>query len=328
MAPALGLLAAAGPAQAAPRLVSIQTDASCPTAQQLADALHGVLPSVVVVPAVAGAERIVVVEDERGITVEVAGSRRFFAETEQRCSERASQASVFIALMLDPLRLPATKPRGERSEPAGAQPSEATRAGAKPPVVEPAVEKPAVAPTGDSARSSATGGSRTVLAAAPSLQIAPASGLGTTPFALGFAARFRTGRALSLCGGLNFTSTTTLSYPRAEAREKLLALDVGGSWGIWHAGWGLGAELSVVAGPAAVHGENIEQVRSAWGVEWGGRAAFFGEWWPADHLGLFLAESALLWPRPISLHIGGVGEVGHTPSFWLGSQLGLVVRVD
>ena len=290
--------------RAAPRRISIQVTGQCPTARQLAEELRGMLPSVEVTePETPGSEPIVVVEDERGLSVEVVGSRRYFEDVQGRCGERASQASVFVALMLDPLRLP---PAAPRREPPAPTPRRA----------------PQLPPPARVAHS------RTILSLGPSLQVAPATDLEAAPLALGVAARLRRGRALLFTAGVGFLSTTTLHFARADARERLLALDAGIGWGVWRGNGGFVAELSPVVAPALVQGEHLERTRSRWGLEWGVRAALTGEWWLSRQLGLFASESGLWWPRPISLSVGGIGDVGHTPAFWLGSQLGLVVRVD
>lgn len=274
----------------------------------MAAELRGILPGVEIAPdPEPEAQPIVIVETERGVTVEVAGSRRAFEDPERRCSERASQAGVFIALMLDPLRLPPSPP---------AQPPKST-----PP---PAPSAPAAPPPVPEAGPEA----RQVFAVGPAFLLAPSSGLGETPLGLGLGARWRWGSALALSSGFSYLSTTTLHYDRAEARERLLALDVGASWGVARASWAAGGELSAVLAPANVGGEHLATTHSAWRVEWGARVAFWGEWWLARRIGLFVSEFALVWPRPLELNVGGIGEVGHTPAFWLGTQLGLVWRVD
>ncbi|HVY26219.1 MAG TPA: hypothetical protein VHB79_06685 [Polyangiaceae bacterium] len=309
---ALLLLASEG--QAAPRRVSIQTSGQCPSAAQVAAELRGILPDVEVAPEPQpDAVPVVVVESERGITVKVAGAQRVLDDAEQRCAERASQAGVFIALMLEPLRLPPAPPRA-------------------PPVVAPApVRAPhevAAKPREVAAKPREVAPIPLVLAAGPGFALAPGSVLGGTPLAVGLGARLRWGNAWSLSGGIGFWSTTTLHLAQADARERLLAFDLGLSWGVRRATWGLSGELSPVVAPAYVRGEGIEHTRAAWGIEWGARAALGAEWWLARRLGVFLSETALLWPRPLSLNVGGVGDVGHTPALWLGTQLGLVVRVD
>jgi hypothetical protein len=301
------VLAVLGQAHAAPRQVAVAAAGTCPSAQQLADQLAGMLPSIqfVAEPEATG-ERVVVVEDERGLSVEVAGSRRYIQDVERRCSERASQAAVFIALMLDPLRLPpkAVAEHAQRSEP---QPKRELPAPA-------AVPPPATVPV--------------FVAIAPALYVAAVSQLRSTPLALGAGARWRWGRAFSLIAGLGFLSSTTLHFDRADARERLFVLDAGASWGVWRRQGGFGVELSPVLAPAQVRGENLQRARAGWRLEWGARAAVLGELRLSRRLGLFAAESALVWPRPLALQVGGIGEVGHTPWLWLGSQLGLVLRVD
>lgn len=270
------------------------------------------LPSVEVASeSSADAQPIVVVETERGISVGVAGAQRAFNDPEQRCGERASQAGVFIALMLDPLRLPPTPP--PRPEPASPPPPQPA------PVPEPAHARPV--PRTEAA-------SQLNLAAGPGFWLAPATALRETPLAVGLGARLHWGKALRLTGGIGFWSTTTLHYAQADARERLLAFDLGLSWGIRRPAWALAAEVSPVVAPAYVRGEHVEHTRAGWRVEWGARAALVAEWWPARRFGIFVSESALFWPRPISLNVGGLGDVGHTPALWLGSQLGLVGRVD
>jgi len=251
------------------------------------------------------AEPIVVAETERGLTVEVAGAKRTFEDAERRCSERASQASVFIALTLDPLRLPPAPPPRPR-----------------PPAAPPPATAPAPAPSRGAAKTPL------VLLAGPGLGVAPRAAPRETPLAVGLGARLRWGGGLALSGGIGFWSSTTLHYARADARERLLVFDVGVSWGVRRPAWGLSAELSPVVAPAYVRGEHVEHTRAGWRLEWGARAALQGEWWLARRVGVFVSESALFWPRPISLNVGGLGDVGHTPSLWLGTQLGLVARVD
>ena len=278
-----------------PTHISLAATAECPSVDDVARQLNRILPALSVSPADSPQlADVVLAEDATGMTVAFRDTQRHFEDSERRCQERASQAAVFIALVLDPLRLPPAPP----SRPAAPLPRAAT------------------------ARQTGL-----ELELGPSLWFAPGSGLETVPLAGGGGLRLNWGSAVALTGGAGVLSTTTLRYPEASARELLLPLDLGARLATQTWPVNFGAELSFTFAPARLSGQNVDRAKSGWRVELGVRAALFATWWLSDRIGVFLSESALVWPHPVRLTLGGVGDVGATPSTWVGSQLGLALKI-
>ncbi len=275
---------------AVPSPFSIATQGVCPSAERVAMELRTILPALDVTTTSAATADVVLAESEAGVSVTVLGAQRDFADPARQCEDRAKQAAVFIALTLDPLRLPA---------------------------IIPVPAAPAVSPLPVAWD----------LEVGPMLAVSPWSTLVTTPISGGGSLRLRWGRLLSLTAGATVLSSS-LEYPNARARELLIPLDAGGRV-TWAANsWDVAFELSASLAPAHLRGEGLDLTESGWRVELGARSALLARWWITRRLGVMVSESGLLWPRPVRLKVGGVGEVGRTPSFWLGSQLGLVLRLN
>jgi hypothetical protein len=292
------LLAALGVARvsaAQSRHIEIAAPGTCPSGAQVAQELRNILPSVeaTTIGNPGAPTEVVLEESASGVSVTFEHSRRYFADPAPQCSERASQVAVFIALMLDPLRLPPPSPEAASKR--------------EPPVTKSAPWE---------------------VEAGPLLAVSPGTMLTPTAISRGGSLRFRWGNLLSLTAGAGLLATTTLHYPQADAYELMIPVDAGARL-TWAArDWDVGAELSLVFAPAHLHGQSVANAEAGWRFELGARGAAFARWWIGERVGLFVSECGIGWPRPITLSVGGVGEVGNTPAFWLGTQLGFVAKLN
>jgi hypothetical protein len=284
-----------------PAQLTIVGAGSCPTVADVASELRRIFPTSDVTTALEpGAPNDVMLKEQSGgVTVDWSGSQRIFDDPGRRCPERARQIAVIVALMLDPLRLPAVPPQAVPPVPA--------------PVPVPVPLPPPAAPA------------RVALAVGPSLYLAP--GQAGVPLAGGAGARLIWGRDLSLSVGAALLSPATLHYAEADARELMLPLDAGVRFTQSVSHWEFGGEASLAAAPAYFRGQALSRSEAGFRCELGARLAVLASLWLTERVGLFASEGALFWPRPIALTVSRVGEVGHTPNAWLGTELGLVLKL-
>jgi hypothetical protein len=238
----------------------------------------------------------VIEEEPTRVSVELDGAERVFVDEGGGCDERASQIAVWLALMLDPLRSPPA-PR-------------AADDAAKPAALAPVPRAPFVLEIG------------------PNLAVAPGSGASPAPLAGGGGVRFAWGHRLALSGGFAVLSSTTLHYARADAAEQWFPFDLGARVVLARGSWDAALEASAVVAPAYLEGRALDSTKSGFRVELGARGALLARWWLGERVGLVFSEAVSWWPNPVSLRVGGVGEVGHTPPFWLHTQLALALKIN
>jgi hypothetical protein len=269
---------------------------NCPSGLIVTQELRRLFPAITVTTAVdlASEGDAVVQEQPGGFVVTLSEFRRYFDDPAGRCAERAQMAAVFIAIALDPPRFP--------SPPAEAPPPAPPPASGAPP-------------------------SRFDLELGPVLQVAPGASTRNVPLALGGGGRLRWGKTVSLSLGAAVWSSTEIHYPQADARALWLPLDLGvrvmRSGDIWDAG----AEASLVVAPVRLEGANLPLSAGGWRAEIGARGAALARWWLANRVGVFAGSYAVMMPRPYTLRVVGVGEVGNTPRLWLGAQVGVTFRI-
>lgn len=292
-------LASAPAVQAQPvRQLRVVTAGSCPSGAEVTKELQRLFPSIdVTTGADAGFPDAAVLEEQSGgFWVTLAGFRRYFDEPGQRCAERAQMAAVFIAIALDPPRFP--EPLGEPPAPP------------PPPTSEPLAPR------------------HLELEVGPTLSLAPGAGTRAVPVAAGAGVRGHWGRTVSLTFGAG-VATAPLRFQQSDARAVWLPFELGAR--VTHVGaaarWDGGAELSLVVAPVHFEGVGLSPSWSSWRAELGARGAAFARLWVADRVGIFASFHGLLWPRPYTLRVSGLGQVGETPGFWLGAQLGVAIRI-
>jgi hypothetical protein len=295
LAALLLLLPAAGRAEPA-RHLRVVAGGDCPSGLAVKQELRRLFPAIDVATAFDQASEgdAVVQEQPDGFTVTLSEFRRYFEDPAGRCAERAQMAAVFIAIALDPPRFP--------SVPAEPPPSPAPPdSGAAPPALE--------------------------LELGPILQFAPSAGTQNVPLALGGGGRLRWGRTVSLSLGAALWSSRALHYRQADAGALWLPLDLGVRVTRAEVGWDGGAEASLVVAPVRLEGVNLPLSAGGWRAEIGARGAATIRWWLANRVGVFACAYAVTMPRPYTLRVVGVGEVGNTPTLWLGAQVGVSFRI-
>jgi len=290
------LLPATGRAEPA-RHLRVVAEGSCPSGLTVKQELRRLFPAIDVVTAsdLASEGDAVVQEQPDGFTVTLSEFHRYFEDPAGRCAERAQMAAVFIAIALDPPRFPSVP--------------------AEPPPPPPPPDSGAASPAS------------LELELGPSLQLAPVAGTQNVPLALGGGGRLRWGRTVSLSLGAAVWSSTAIHYPKADARALWLPLDLGVRVMRAADGWDAGAEASLVVAPVRLEGANLPLSAGGWRAEIGGRGSAIVRWWLANRVGVFACAYAVTMPRPYTLRVVGVGEVGNTPTLWLGAQMGVSFRI-
>jgi hypothetical protein len=277
--------------------VTVQASGACPSAAAVERELHRILPTLEVSHDVARARTIAIREEATRVSVELDDAERVFVDEGGGCDERASQVAVWLALMLDPLRSP----------PAPVAPKKDS--GPSPPLV-------------------ATPQAPFALEIGPNFAVALGSGSSPTPLAGGGGVRFAWGRSLALSGGFAVMSSTTLHYARADAAEQWFPFDLGARLVLLRASWDAALEASAVVAPAYLEGRALDVTKGGFRVELGARGALLARWWLGERVGLVFTEAATWWPNPVSLRVGGAGEVGDTPPLWLATQLALALKIN
>jgi hypothetical protein len=289
------LLPATGRAEPA-RHLRVVAEGGCPSGPAVKQELRRLFPAIDVATAseLASEGDAVVQEQSDGFTVTLSEFHRFFEDPAGRCAERAQMAAVFIAIALDPPRFPSV----------------------------PAEPPPPATPPASVAEPLAL-----ELELGPALQLAPSAGAQNVPLALGGGGRLRWGRAVSLSLGAAVWSSTAIRYPQADARGLWLPLDLGVRVMRAADAWDAGAEASLVVAPVRLQGANLPLSADGWRAEIGLRGAAILRWWLANRVGVFACAYAVIMPRPYTLRVAGVGEVGNTPTLWLGAQVGVSFRI-
>ena len=302
----------------ADRSAALSSVGACPTREALIAALRLAVPGVTIAADPSGGElRIVVTERADSYRVEVEGVVRSFVDAAQRCDDRARKIAVVVALALEP---PVIAPAAEPAAPAIEPPAPAT-ADAKPQTVEISAATVLVAQADPAPELHIeTGGVIESAAGVPG---------SNNIFATGIDAHVVLRRnGLGIVAGGAVISPVDLAMAGATARVQRVPFDVAVRAEV-------GKRVTQVAlelGPRFTiqRSEGIIAAMSqasATRLETGIRGAARMAVWPWRDYGVFVALQAEFVPRPSRFTLPMQGEVGAMPSWWVGTSIGLAVRV-
>lgn len=284
---------------------------ACPSPRALIRELGQLLPQTRLASEPDGSGESVRIADlGDAFSVSVAGETRRFDDASRQCAERARLAAVFVALVLDPLNVPSEESNPPPPPPAPAQP--------------PAEPEPTAAPPPAPAPAAAN----VDLELGPLLWVAASSTSANVPRAGGMAARLRWGGGLALSLGVAGLLPAHLEYERASVEAVWLPFDVSLRVGQRLDAWELGAELGPIAAWLSVAGQEVPEARSGSRLELGARLGASVRYWASPDIALVLSGHVASFPRPYRLELAGLGEVGRTPSLWIGTSIGAVIDFD
>ena len=288
---------------APPERLTLTSNSSCPSAEEVARELTPLLPHTQVSVAEEATPssdlRASIRDDGKKMRVRVGTDERVFSDPQRSCSERARASAVFIGLVLDPPMLPEPGP---------------VRA---PPPVPSRPAAPAPAPPE---------GPHLTLELGPLLEAAPISDAATVPIAGGFGSRLSWGRGLGVAIGAAFLLPTRLQLPAADARLVWLPFDVSLRASREVSPVTLAAELGPELALLFASGDRVVNPRTSTRLELGARGALSLTWGMSRHLGAFTTLFGVWRPKPYELVVNPGVHSGTTPPLWVGASLGLSLR--
>jgi hypothetical protein len=240
--------------------------------------------------------------------ITIAGQERSFVDTARSCAERAQNAAVFVALVLDPPMV------AEAAAPETAPPP--------PPPVAHLPEKPRQAvpittmspPSWDFTLKGL-------------LLIAPASNDRQTAVAGGLGAWLRGQHAIHVAFGAGVLKGA-LAFDDVTADAWWIPLDLALGFAGRAGAWELAGEIGPNASILSITGRDLRDARSQIRLEVGARAAGSLRFWLSQKFAPFLSAEGVFRPIPYALRINPQGEVGQMPSFWVGGAAGLSVALE
>lgn len=240
--------------------------------------------------------------------VGIAGQERAFVDPARSCAERAQNAAVFVALVLDPPMV-ADAPPPEPAPP-------------PPPPPAPAPEKPRAAPP-----ITATSTPSWDFTLKGLLMVAPAASQRPAAVAGGLGLWLRGQHLVHVAFGAGLLKGA-LSFDDAKADAWWVPLDVALGFAGRTGAWELAGEIGPNASLLSIAGRDLRDARSQIRLEVGARAAGSVRFWLSQKFAPFLSAEGILRPIPYALRIEPQGEVGQMPSFWFGGAAGLSVALE
>lgn len=302
-------------AWASPPALNVQGPAEgCPSPRGLIVELKRLLPQTrFETTPDADAEAVLIEDAGESFSVSVGGETRRFEDASRTCAERARLAAVFVALVLDPLHVPFSETKQEPPEPPPEPP--------KPPPPEPAPPPPPEPePPSDEATIDFEIG--------PLLWVGAISTSENLPVAGGLGGRFRFGGAVAISLGGAGLLPAHLQYGEGDVEAIWTPFDVALRLGQRLGEWELAGELGPLAAWVSIAGQGVLDARAATRLEVGGRVGASVRYWASPNIALFAAGHGVFFPRPYHLELAGLGEIGRTPTLWVGTTIGAVIDLD
>jgi hypothetical protein len=289
-----------------PALRIVGAKATCPTVRQVKSELERILPrtSITVESGPANAPEATISEQGTQFRVTIAGQERSFDDAARQCDERARQAAVFLALVLDPLLMAelSAEPRATRTP--AATPAVASRAPSEP--------KAKVL--------------QWEMTLGGVVHVAPGVSGRETAVAPGLALFTRAKRGLHLALGAGF-QTAKLRFDIAEADAWWIPIDVAVGIQSRANAWEIGAEIGPSARVLSVVGVNLKEASPHVRIDLGARASAWSRFWFGEQFGVFFSAETVLRPFPHMIDIDPRGSIGQTPPLWLGASAGIAASL-
>ncbi|HVJ20907.1 MAG TPA: hypothetical protein VM686_36100, partial [Polyangiaceae bacterium] len=162
----------------------------------------------------------------------------------------------------------------------------------------------------------------------PLLWVGAVSTSQNLPVAGGVGGRFRFGGSVAVSVGGAGLLPAHLQYGEADVEAIWTPFDVSLRLSSRLDEWELAAELGPLAAWVSIAGQGVLDARAATRLEVGGRGGVSVRYWASPNIALFAAGHAVVFPRPYHLELAGFGEVGQTPTLWVGTTVGAVIDLD
>lgn len=283
---------------------------ACPAPSQVAALLGSLLRGTKIVTspeppgnprrnAAAGPDDATISDDGSRFRVEIAGRERVFSDPERDCIERARQAAVFVALVLDPPLLAdrvTIEPPSEKSAPTATAPARGS-------------------------------GPRVDLELGSFFQTAPATAERSAALSGGVAARARWGQGFYLAAGAG-ASPGSLHFTDIDTRAWWFPIDVAAGLAYRSSSFEVAGDLGPAVTVLRITADNLERATSNIRLEVGARTSLGARFWLGEKIALFVSTDAVVFPHPYRLVIEGQGDVGATPGLWWGGAMGFVTRLE
>ena len=279
------VIAASSAAHAHHAVTLVGAPQACPSHEAFGDALRAIFPDVEILTTGDGL-RVELMDSGARYRVVAGTVAREFVDPARRCEERARNAAVFVALVLEP-------PNVERVEHVEQ--------------VEPPIEAAAFPRVAFD-----VGG---LFDSAPRSENTLAVGGGRVELAVGSA-------ALAGVIGVDLVSATTMDLGTVRARLTRVPFSIGGR-ATWHRGSSaMSFDAAAVAAIQITMGLDTTSSSEQTRLELGLRAAATYTVQAWQHVAPFISIDAELVPSPYDLVWSGMGIVGTTPRAWLGAVIG------
>jgi hypothetical protein len=283
-------------------------ESACPAPSQVATVLRRLLRRTEVMTDAGPADEAAIVDQGPQFRVTVAAQERAFADPQRACAERAQNAAVFIALVLDPPTI---------AEPA---PEPVTRAQA--PVLPPAPERPAPSPPPSGPKPM-----QWDLTLGGILLVAPSSSDRKTALSGGAQVWVRGKRGFHLGFGAGLLRGS-LEFETASASAWWIPIDLAVGYTAKSGASELGVEFGPSASVLSIVGRDLQQAQQQVRLEIGLRASTWFRFWFDSKFAIYLSADGVARPVPYALQINPDGQVGHMPALWLGASAGLAAALD
>jgi hypothetical protein len=314
--PAAGASAAdSRPLASAAAGITVEATGECPSQDAVLAALLPAIGRDAPAPrAAAEPPRVVDLGDRFEVTA--FGQTRQYADAGRDCTERARVAAVFITLALNPPELMF------RSEPPARPPTETAN------------RRPVALPSAPGATASLepAGAPEQWFSLAVNARLdGPMDGSSSTSgVAAGVELHATAGwRRFGVTAGAGVLTSTESTFSSVAVRQQRfpLSLTVTARRDLPR-GLVVAGAAGVALVPFTLHGDRLGDAQPATRLDTGARVAF-AVLFPglAGRATPFLGLHAEYFPRPYTLDVGPVGEIGTTARFWLGASLGLAFQV-
>ena len=280
--------------------------ATCPTARQVKSELERLLSrtSITLETGPANAPEATISDQGVQFRVTIAGHERSFDDAARQCDERARQAAVFLALVLDPLLM------AELSAEPSASPTPAAAPAAPP--------RPPAEPKAKLLQWEMTLGGV--------VHVAPGVDGRETTAAPGVALFTRAKRGLHLALGAG-VQNAKLRFDIAQADAWWIPIDVAVGLQSRANAWEIGAEIGPSMSVLSIVGENLKESSPQLRLDLGGRASVWSRFWFGPQFGVFFSAETVVRPFPHVIDIEPRGSIGQTPSLWLGVSAGIAASL-
>jgi hypothetical protein len=282
-------------ASGAPLRVAVRgSEASCPSVEQLIVALRPLVPDVTLMKEIADAARTIELSDDAGpgYSIRVDALERSFTDPGRDCAERARLAAVFAALALAP-PTPPSEPITKPAEPAPARPMWRRLAST-------------IELVGTISRAARAG--------------RELSGGAAVRAAIGV-------HALSAVVGIGAGNPTSVDLGVGSTTLLRVPIDLGLRGAYRRGRVEVLGDLELALVPMRLAGDGLANAQVGDRLEVGLRIALDLRVWVHGRIAVVGGMEGSVFPKPYTIAVDPVGDLGETPIAWLGGHVGVAVRL-